>query len=333
MATKAKVRTTISSLIEALSSALSSVSETVLTALLIMTFVFGVFLLYRAYDGYSKRGIQKPVTNTELSDTSVKVVRSDGRSGGSGVILRSNTYSSQILTNKHVCRIIENGGLVITEHSTHAVVSFTESTYHDLCLVTVAADLGVNTTIAKKAPEPYSLASVSGHPGLMPNVVTRGHFSGKQIIEILTGFRPCEDKDLESDDVLLCFFLGGIPQITRYEAQVVSATIQPGSSGSAVFNDRGEIAGIAFAGSGPISTAYVVPYEFVAHFLDTYTMEQEFLPNNTYEVSIKGKLSSRGLFDGFLHRLDVQCKNPQFIGIEQFSRYCKIRERDLLWRN
>jgi len=295
--------------------------------------VFGVYFLYRASDGYSKRGVQKPTSNVELSDTSVKVVRNDGRSGGSGVILQSSTYSSQILTNKHVCKIIENGGLVITERSAHAVVSFTESSFHDLCLVTVAADLGVNTTIAKKAPAPYSLASISGHPGLMPNVITRGHFSGKQIIEIMTGFRPCEEKDLETDDVLLCFFLGGIPQITRYEAQVVTAMIQPGSSGSAVFNDRGEIAGVAFAGAGQLSTAYVVPYEFIAHFLDTYTMEQEFLPNNTYEVSIKGKIEARGKFEGFLRHLDVQCNNPQFVVVDHLNRYCKIRERDLLWRN
>ncbi len=63
-------------------------------------------------------------------------------------------------------------------------------------------------------------------------------------------------------------FFGGLPVITTYQARVTSNFIQPGSSGSAVFNSDGYIAGLVFAGSGPISWAHIVPAEYVNYFVN-----------------------------------------------------------------
>jgi hypothetical protein len=42
----------------------------------------------------------------------------------------------------------------------------------------------------------------------------------------------------------------------------------PGSSGSAVFNDRGEIAGLVFAGRGELGYAFSVPQAFIYSFVN-----------------------------------------------------------------
>ena len=230
--------------------------------------------------------------NADLKSRSVKIVNFNKNSGGSGSIISSSYRESTILTNNHVCEVVVNGGLVIAGTQEYAVTSFKRSKRHDLCLITVGADLGINTKIADRAPDLQEEAAVSGHPRLLPNVVTRGHFSDKQIISIMTGIRACTEKDMESPNMLLCFFLGGIPEITTYEAQVVTAYIQGGSSGSPVYNSAGEISAVVFAGSGDISQAYVVPYEAVATFFDEELKNLETqLPNTTLEYQPRQRRS------------------------------------------
>jgi hypothetical protein len=48
---------------------------------------------------------------------------------------------------------------------------------------------------------------------------------------------------------------------------LVTATISPGSSGSAVYNSDMELSGVVFAGSGDLGYAWTVPYEYVRGFL------------------------------------------------------------------
>jgi V8-like Glu-specific endopeptidase len=43
-------------------------------------------------------------------------------------------------------------------------------------------------------------------------------------------------------------FVGGIPDIMQYDSTLVTATIMPGSSGSGVYNENKELAGVVFAG-------------------------------------------------------------------------------------
>lgn len=263
-----------------------------------------------------------PTTNAEMSRTSVKIVKSSGRSGGTGVIIRSGFSESLILTNRHVCNVVKSGGLVITDTDSYAVSSFSQSEEHDLCVVAVSANLGISTKIATKAPSPYSNASISGHPRLLPNIVTRGHFSGKQIIEIMTGLRPCTEADLKGDLGLFCLLLGGVPDIHRFEAQVVSATIQPGSSGSAVFNDRGEVAGLVFAGSGELGYAHIVPFEAIVNFLyrELPTLKKQF-PDSSLDLS---NASSE-------KRLREVCASEKIDA--RMKPICELAARDVVWTN
>lgn len=209
----------------------------------------------------------KPTTPKEASKVTVAIVRRDFRSGGSGVILSSSSKESKILTNRHVCSVVVNGGVVVTATGAqYAVTGYKKSQIHDICLITVAADLRYSTELASRAPEEFSPAAVSGHPSLLPTVVTNGHFSGKMVIDVLEEVVPCSEDDIKNNP-LLCMFFGGIPKANSYESQLVTATIQPGSSGSAVYNENGEISGLVFAGSGDLGYALIVPYEYVADFV------------------------------------------------------------------
>jgi hypothetical protein len=142
------------------------------------------------------------------------------------------------------------------------------SAQHDLCEVKVNANLKVNTKVAEHAPAPYSQATVVGHPSLYPIIITKGNFSGRMLIDVRTGTRECTKEDFESENGILCLLLGGIPVVETYDAQLIAATIMPGSSGSPVFDENGEIAGLVFAGSGELSYGFIVPQEYVKAFVD-----------------------------------------------------------------
>lgn len=219
--------------------------------------------------GTAPRNIFKPTTNFELARVSVSIESKQIKSGGSGVILSSARNESVILTNKHVCEIVKSGGRVVYEGSSYEVQEVKPYPKHDLCFVKVFHSFGVNIKLAEYAPEKYTQATIVGHPRLMPTIMTHGHFSGKDIIKIMVGLRPCTPDDMEQYG-LFCLFMGGVPVFKDFETQAVSATIQPGSSGSPVFNARGELSGLAFASSSQeLSYAYIVPYEYVYDFLRT----------------------------------------------------------------
>lgn len=208
-----------------------------------------------------------PTTDKQYASATVMITNPAKNSGGTGVIFHSSRANSTVLTNNHVCGLLEVGGYVITETRAYNVAYFQRSPSHDLCLVTVSANLHINTELADDEPELYDGAHISGHPALLPTIVTHGHFSQKQTIRVMLGFNPCTPEDEKGEDADLCFLLGGIPILKTFEAQVVSALIQPGSSGSAVWNDEGKIAGLVFAGAGDLGYAMVVPYEYILNFI------------------------------------------------------------------
>lgn len=211
-------------------------------------------------------GHRIPQNIKEYAKTSAMITLDNKTSGGSGVILRSTAASSWVLTNKHVCQLIQNGGLVITDQGEYPVHSFKVYTQHDLCLVQVLVNLHTNNNLAEKPPVIYSPALVAGHPALLPTMITKGHFANHIRIALMIGTSACDGTE-EGDDADMCAFMGQKPITQIYEAQPITATIMPGSSGSGVFNSKGEISGLVFAGSAGLSYGFIVPYEYVKDFL------------------------------------------------------------------
>jgi hypothetical protein len=152
------------------------------------------------------------------------------------------------------------------------------------------------------------------------------------IVDILTEITPCKEEDVKANP-LMCLFFGGIPRVSTYEAQLVTATIQPGSSGSAVYNSRGEIAGLVFAGAGDLGYAIVVPYEFVANFLEN---EQHVIPYTKPQSSLslggKGQESAPGK-PRTSREISQDCNTkPEAKQNPEISKICQIFNRDFIYR-
>lgn len=227
----------------------------------VMPYVLGIAVLVLivtcglAYKEYKK---------IEVLKNTVKVL--GGRGGGSGVIIEHGPAGSKVLTNNHVCEVVARGGKIeLTNGNQHLVTSYAQSALHDLCILTVQSDLGTSATIAKQAPAKFSNIKISGHPSLLPAVITYGHVSGTELIDVFMGVKPCSEEQVRED--VSCLFFGGIPIVKTFESVLVTALIMPGSSGSAVYNDDNEVVGLAFARQQGLGYAYTVPTAYMLNFL------------------------------------------------------------------
>lgn len=245
-----------------------------------------------------------PKTGAEFAEISAMILAKSKTSGGSGVILHSDLNGSILLTNKHVCEVIQEGGFVETTKLTAEITHYKEYPKHDLCLVNVKVDLGIRTQIAMIEPKLYSEMTISGHPALLPPIVSKGLFSDRKEIDVMTGMKECDGTETE-EEMFYCFFYGGKPIIEKFDSQVTSGLIMPGSSGSPVFNDRGEIAGLVFAGSSGLSYGFIVPHQYVFDFVSTH----EKYP---WVKVGKEKESKRGKAPKTSHRRCNRDKNVNF---------------------
>jgi len=257
--------------------------------------------------------------STNITENSVMITNKAENSGGTGIVYKSTKNGSYILTNAHVCRVTENGGVIKTNTGNYQVQSYLKSEVSDLCLIFTPVDLQQNTKLARKEPEMFTLSKVSGHPALMPTVVSLGHFSGRQIITVMSGTRPCTDTD---KDNAFCAFFGVIPIIKSYDSQLVTSTIMPGSSGSGVYNTKNQLSGVVFAGSGDFGYGWIVTYDQVRQFLNSevysgtwVTIDQTLAKQNT-----DGSSGTREMIK--------KCSQATDINIVKF---CAILKRDVVW--
>ena len=267
----------------------------------------------------------------DITAATVMITSLNERGGGTGVIIGTSESKSVILTNKHVCLITLSGGLVKTNNGgTYLVTGLSPYSSHDLCLITVAENLKHKAVIASKAPKMFTDATVSGHPGLLPNVVSKGHFSGKKVISVLSGSRDCSKEELENPESgIICAFFQGMPVINTSESVLVTATIMPGSSGSAVYNEDREISTLVFAGQGDLGYAFTVPFEYIQDFLAE--KNKEFIKPN-YEMALLDLANQKKTKE-----LSTKCKAKDFSQLTENARkkvegICKVIIRDTNWR-
>lgn len=204
--------------------------------------------------------------NSDLAYHAVSITAQSG-GGGSGVVLKSTDSGSIILTNRHICVAIAGGGTVTTqEKMTARVADFKASKHTDLCVIRVNRNLHINTKVATREGRNFEKSYVAGHPYLFPTMVVEGHFSGFMDVTLMTGAQKCDGNEV-GDDEIYCDIYGMKPVIQTFESQAISNLIAPGNSGSAVFNDRGEVTNLIFAGAGGISPGLTIPNGQIRAFL------------------------------------------------------------------
>lgn len=199
----------------------------------------------------------------EFQKTSVLIENNYG-GGGSGVIYKSSSKGTIILTNRHICEAIASGGEVV-DYARHTILAFKKSLKHDVCYIFIKANLKLDTVISARPPKINDKLYISGHPSLYPHIVSQGYMAGTEKMPIHIDNRDCMEFEKKLHPIEC--ILDGRPLYIILESNVVSALISPGSSGSAVFNQSGEIAGLAFAAQGNIGYALVVPWKFLNGFV------------------------------------------------------------------
>lgn len=260
--------------------------------------------------------------SNDLHNSSVMIVNRAQNSGGTGIIYKSENNKSYVLTNAHVCHVVENGGLVVGTGGKFQVATVQPSKQSDLCMLTVNSNLNVNTDFSKNAPKWYDEIKVSGHPALMPNIISKGHVSGKDILPIMVGLRPCTDDEFTGPNAQFCIFFGGMPVVKYYESTLVSATIMPGSSGSGVYNARNELVGVVFAGSKDFGYAWTVPYEQVKAFLEGQNKDEEKQVDQTLSFNTDKKESFKDAME--------KCQSEK-ITDETIQNMCSMILDNELW--
>lgn len=265
------------------------------------------------------------INDTDTSrfrDVSVMITNDSQNHGGTGSIINSNTKGSTILTNKHVCQVVKQGGKVVTPGGVYTVRSYKEYPMHDLCLVKIKENLGQSLKLSRTLPQPADKSYVTGHPLLMPNIVTEGHFSDRVIIQVLMDVRDCTDKEREEDPVGCDFF--GKEVVETFKSQVVSNLIQPGNSGSAVLNSKGELAGVVFAGRGQLGYGLIVPQDFVAFFLTNHEALEWSTPGKTKPTKQTG--SDRR------SKSQSNCAKTANYPTLKIAKLCGLLKQDMIYR-
>jgi len=263
----------------------------------------------------------KTALKGDIRDSAVKITNRAKTHGGSGVVISSDANGSWILTNAHVCGVVKHGGLVSNAYGDFQAISYLESNRSDLCVINIGAQLGKPVKIAQDLPSMYDAALISGHPALMPTVVSTGHVSGRQIIQVMIGVRPCTEEEKHSAAGLACALLGGLPIVKNYESVLVTATIMPGSSGSGVYNAKDELIGLVFAGSQGFGYAWTVPYDQVINFLGIEAQQKApTLINQEFDL-LGGQEDQDRLRD-----MEKVCSSPAG-SQEELKEYCDIFKR------
>lgn len=211
------------------------------------------------------------------------------RGGGTGFELQYGKRQFTV-TNDHVCGIATEDGTMMA-HSPFLdtpvrVHVLARSSYTDLCILEPIKELPalkLRLGDLKKGDK----VAIWGHPLLHPLKTTYGRvLVASHFIDVVMGtvFTKADAKQCQGHKNYIREGWFGLPFCFEHvRAQWVSARIQPGSSGSPMLDEKGRVAGVAFAGvqSDHPDGGYgeVIPWASLYIFLANYTQVYVGLTN------------------------------------------------------
>lgn len=170
-----------------------------------------------------------------------------------GFSFKTTDVVSFVLTNKHVCDMGPNANYTLTLQSGGKVsATFVRSdAFADVCVLKANGIIPPLTLAKDNASQGDRVVTIGGPDGAFPLLVD-GLISGYYNMHMRND--ADEDGDFE----------------VHFRAQVMSAPVYPGSSGSPMLNVDGEVIGIVFAVRGDKEhISFIVPISEVWRFLDT----------------------------------------------------------------
>ena len=208
----------------------------------------------------------------------VVMITFPGGGGGTGFHVQAKSGETFLITNSHICDRSTDGQLNVQhpDNNQRAIPRriLENSATTDLCLVEplpgiVGLRLGSSLTVGQ-------LVQSYGHPGLRPLTQAKGSVVSREKIEILYDWinsdadRAACSKPKNKIEMVQTIF--GIGEACLLVIDAVDTTVRtfPGSSGSPLVNEAGNVVGVIFASSNSTNNGCAVPLDALKQFLSQY---------------------------------------------------------------
>jgi len=196
--------------------------------------------------------------------------------GGTGFAIKAPSGRILTVTNAHVCEVAQNGKAAARwDNGRYTNLDVLEvDAKHDLCLLSGLPGGIEGLEMAWNDAQINDPVYVIGHPLLYPNTYSEGLVRDRTDIFIVKkqyveDEQECSDLDLKYKvypsvfgDVAVCG--------EEFDSFGMSAKIMPGNSGSPVFNMKGKVVGVVFAGDNRTGDGSYVPLEHLERILASY---------------------------------------------------------------
>jgi S1-C subfamily serine protease len=190
-------------------------------------------------------------TPEERSAVRIRNLACEEYATGSGFILDEHT----IVTNKHVVSDYTELEVLLSDGTDISVTSASVATIGDLALLTTVESLSPAVTL-RSNPTVGEDITVVGYPEGLELTVTEGEVRG--IVE----------DNLDNAEYIFA----------------TSAMVKPGSSGSAAFDNKGEVVGVMYAADEETGESYLIPVSILWDVIYYEKFRTELVPDcPTYE--------------------------------------------------